>query len=268
MSTNAPNPGAPKLLPVKVTAQVINGVLLAVTVVALLYLAFRLFAPAIGTPDQLLSVLSLWWVLLLPLTVFHLIASRKMVAGLRTAWHTQTSVERQKLYTEVTTSVASFMWRMRPRLLPKGGGPAPMTIDPATIATYLAAAAIASSSIVATINSLLGNTSLFQLLVLILIVINWGLGSKWAIGLSELTVNDPCELQVLKRTVPESVLRCTKGYRGKLNVLICYGGTEANVVRDRLIAWLNDDLGMLAQKVADLPAVADDRQSMTTSKKR
>lgn len=128
-----------------------------------------------------------------PLTIFtglHLIYTLRFEAASRNFWTLTEPVEYSELFKDITSEGGYFMREMKPRILPETGGPAPMGNDLSTWLTHLTALIL----FIALFRTVKFDTDITWIRLSSIVIpfglmyINWIIGSRWAIVLSELAV--------------------------------------------------------------------------------
>ena len=123
------------------------------------------------------------WVPITAFTLFHGIFTVEFVRSIRRYWELTEPSDYFKLFIDITTEGGLFMRGMTPRILPATGGPAPMGTELATWLTHAAAICLFFALLPSS-----GFSSLQAIPAYILTYLNWLIGSRWAIALSELAV--------------------------------------------------------------------------------
>jgi len=129
------------------------------------------------------------WIAFSVFTILHAIWTVEFVKSARRFWELTDEDTYSKLFLDITSEGGYFMRNMSPRILPNGAGWAPMGNELATWLAHLAALLLFFALISAAMSSKGTTDSPIALAAaVVLLYVNWTLGSRWAIALSELAV--------------------------------------------------------------------------------
>jgi hypothetical protein len=137
------------------------------------------------------------WIVYVLFTVFHFIYTRTFENSVRQYWKQTDSNEYSCLFKDITTEEGYFMREMKPRVLPKTGKVAQMSNDLSTWLSHITAILL----LVALWRTVKLDISpwLDKIIVIGLTFINWIIGSRWAIVLSELAIEKKYSRVLSKR---------------------------------------------------------------------
>jgi hypothetical protein len=126
------------------------------------------------------------WIIYVLFTIFHFIYTQTFESSVRQFWRLTEPNEYCSLYKDITTEEGYFMRGMEPRVLSKTSNVAPMGNDLSTWLSHITAILL----FVALWRTVQLDISpwLDKIIVIGLTLINWIIGSRWAIVLSELTI--------------------------------------------------------------------------------
>jgi len=128
------------------------------------------------------------WIVFIFLTLAHLYTTLLFHVSTVKFSTTSTEGERQKVFAKVTSSGGLFMRGLIPRTERVGNVYKMKWADPTTLVSYLAAILIIVTIVPFDFSS---RTMFFKYFIgaLLIMIVNWFIGSRWAVTLSQLTVN-------------------------------------------------------------------------------
>lgn len=176
-------------------AKWIDKVLWVGTLVCLTVILLRLLGGDTFTFLNVKIALEHTWIVIVILTACHLYATVMFKISARKLWIERDESVCLNVWHIVTVDGGMFMRGMKPRLLPESGENAPMGNEPATWLTHICAFCLFFAIVPFELSP-----SFRIALAFILTMMNWFIGSHWAIALSELSISKDKSILLAGRT--------------------------------------------------------------------